>query len=53
MWEATLGSVSSYWNFYVKWFTHQWDTMTPMKYGSVLITIAVVGYICMRNGVKR
>ncbi len=32
---------------------HSWNTLTPMQYGGMLITIGVVGYLMMKGVEKR
>ena len=35
--------------FYQKYFLSAWHNMTPMQYGYLLVTIAVVGWLCMKS----
>ena len=35
--------------FYQKFFLSAWSNMSPMQYGYLLVTIAVVGWLCMKS----
>ncbi|MEZ6058308.1 MAG: hypothetical protein R3C01_16535 [Planctomycetaceae bacterium] len=50
----TLSSTFSYYmNFYQNYLAQKWDQMTPMQYGTVLISIGVVGWLLMRGSGRR
>ena len=53
MWEQVSLTLNSYWHFYIRFFAKQWHDLTPMRYGGLLIGIAAVGWLLMRNGLKR
>ena len=53
MWENISLTLNSYWQFYVRFFANQWHDLTPMRYGAMLIGIAGIGWLMMRNGLKR
>jgi len=38
-----------YVHFYLRYFNDLWDSITPMQYCSLLIFIAVCGYLLMRT----
>ncbi len=42
-----------YFEIYRKMLVNKWNTMEPMEYGMVLITIAACGWFCMKSGLKR
>lgn len=46
-------NVCSHCEFYVRFAGDQWHHMTPVKYTSLLISIAVVGLMLMGRGNKR
>ena len=35
--------------FYKRYFLDAWGNMSPMQYGYLLVTIAVVGWLCMKS----
>ena len=39
--------------FYAKYFSNQWANMNPTKYVVILVTIGLVGWLLMRNSVKK
>jgi len=54
MFTALLATnpVMQYLNFYQRYLLQKWDNLTPMQYGSMLITIGVVGWLMMKSGPK-
>lgn len=50
MWDSVTTGINSYLNFYSRFFSEQWRDMSPMKYGLLLISIGVVGFLLMKNG---
>jgi hypothetical protein len=50
--EAYL-TVVRYLSFYADFFENQWHHMTPAKYGTLLISIGVVGWLLMKSGMKK
>ena len=44
--------VSRYVHFYQKFLTQKWDNLTPMQYGTMIIVIAVFGWVLMRSARK-
>lgn len=51
--DRLWGSVSAHCEWYVRYFGDQWNHMGPVGYTSVLITIALVGFLLMGRGNKR
>lgn len=41
-----------YLHFYSSFLRGAWDNITPMQYGYLLVTIAVVGWLAMRSNLK-
>lgn len=41
--------VTRYSNFYVRYATDWWNNMNPMQYGTILIAVAVFGWLLMRS----
>lgn len=39
--------------FYSRYFSQQWAHMTPVKYVALLLAIGAVGWMLMRNSVKK
>jgi hypothetical protein len=48
--EAMMQTIHDYWYFYETSFYRFWDNLTPMEYGFLLVTVAVIGYIAMKSG---
>ena len=46
---AVICSISSYFSFYHKYLLNHWHHMTPEKYGLLLVTIGVFGWLLMKN----
>ena len=44
--------VWDYLHFYQKYALSTWHNMTPMQYGYMLVTIAVVGWLCMKSAAR-
>jgi hypothetical protein len=40
---------SRYSRYYVKYATDAWNNMTPMQYGTILICVAVFGWVLMKS----
>ena len=38
--------------FYKKFLLSSWHNMTPMQYGYLLVTIAVVGWLSMKSAAR-
>ena len=53
MWDWITTTTREYSAFYSRYFTTQWSHMTPFKYAALLISIGVVGWMMMRNSVKK
>lgn len=51
--ETAWNTTNSYMRFYYDYVTGSWDNMGPSGYASVLITIAVVGWLLMKSNLKR
>ena len=41
-----------YARFYQSYISNKWDNMTPLEYGYLLVTIAVIGYLAMKSGAR-
>ena len=39
-------------HFYQKYFLSAWQNMTPMQYGYLLVTIAVIGWLLMKSSAR-
>ncbi len=39
--------------FYINYLNKRWDNISPMEYGMLLVVIAFIGWLLMRNGAKR
>jgi hypothetical protein len=37
-------------HFYQSFLLKSWNNMSPMQYGYLLVSIAVVGWACMKSG---
>ena len=52
-----INSIMETWNeysiFYANYLNKRWDNISPMEYGLVLVAIAVIGWLLMRNGTRR
>lgn len=53
MFDPLVIAMSSYLDFYCRYFTKQWHDMTPTKYGMLLIAIGVIGFIMMKSSNRR
>jgi hypothetical protein len=49
---TAMGVVTDHLHFYQKYFLSAWHNMTPMQYGYLLVTIAVVGWLCMKSAAR-
>ena len=47
--EMAMQVVTDHLRFYQNYLLSSWHNMTPMQYGYLLVTIAVVGWICMKS----
>lgn len=47
-----MQNVYYYGSFYKNFFLRAWNNMTPMQYGMLLISVAVIGYLLMKSGAK-
>ena len=48
-----MATTRGYFAFYGRFFSEQWDHMTPWKYGVLLISCGVFGWILMKTANKR
>lgn len=39
--------------FYARYAQMQWSHMTPMRYGVILVSIGVFGWLLMKSSVKK
>lgn len=44
-----MQTVTDHLHFYQKYVLSAWHNMTPMQYGYLLVTIAVVGWLFMKS----
>lgn len=51
--DTVMQTVNAYLEYYRQFFLSEWNGMSPLKYGSVLIGIGVFGWLLMRSGPKR
>ncbi len=51
--ENLMLTINSYFHFYGKFLLKEWHQITPMKYGSLLIGIAVFGWLLMKGSDKK
>jgi hypothetical protein len=49
---TVMSVVTDHLHFYQKYFLSAWHNMTPMQYGYLLVTIAVVGWLCMKSAAR-
>jgi hypothetical protein len=47
-----IDAISYHLRFYGRFIAEQWRDMTPMAYGTLLIGIAVFGWLFMKSGTK-
>ena len=52
MWQHFTSKVSYYLDYYQRFAAHQWQTMSPMEYGYLLIFIALCGWLLMKGSMK-
>ncbi|WP_291177815.1 hypothetical protein [Gimesia sp.] len=53
MLETIQDTWREYSTFYISYLNKRWDNISPMEYGVVLVTIAVIGWLLMRSGAKK
>ena len=53
MLETIWEGITSYTNFYGGFLRSQWAHISPLKYGFLLIFVAVFGWILMKSSVKK
>jgi len=51
--DRLLSSLSHYFSDLTHLLQFQWNHMTPNKYISLLVTVGVIGWIMMKNGVRQ
>ncbi|MFI4852150.1 MAG: hypothetical protein ACIAZJ_23835 [Gimesia chilikensis] len=51
--DTILETCHEYSNFYVNYLNKRWDNISPMEYGIVLVVIAFIGWLLMRNGMRK
>lgn len=51
--DSIWTTMQEYGNFYVRFLQQQWHNMTPMRYGILLISIGVFGFLLMKSGARR
>jgi len=45
-----MQTISYHLKYYQSFLLESWDKMSPMQYGSLLVAIAVIGWLLMRHG---
>ena len=53
MFDNLMTTFRSYYTFYGRFFSEQWNHMGPVKYGSLLIGIGAFGWLLMKTANKR
>jgi hypothetical protein len=53
MFSNCLNTINSYYAFYCRYFSEQWNHMTPYKYATLLIGIGAFGWVLMKAANKR
>tara|TARA_R110000868_G_scaffold411770_1_gene709778 strand:+ start:124867 stop:125115 length:249 start_codon:yes stop_codon:yes gene_type:complete len=51
--ETIQDTWREYSTFYISYLNKRWDNISPMEYGIVLVSIAVVGWLLMRSGARK
>lgn len=47
--SGIFDTIGSYFAFYQKYLMDHWHSMTPEKYGMLLIAIGLFGWLLMKN----
>jgi hypothetical protein len=47
---AGSSKIGRYFDFYCQYAADKWENLTPMQYGSLLISVGVFGWILMKSG---
>lgn len=50
--ESFFSTLSQYCRFYGKFLQQQWRDISPAGYGTILICIAIFGWMLMKSSVK-
>jgi hypothetical protein len=50
--SSGIQNVNYYLSFYKNFFLRAWNGITPMQYGFLLVSVAVIGYLLMKSGAK-
>lgn len=53
MWNSITTTMNTFWKYYVDLAQYHWVHMTPMKYGYLLLSIGVVGFLLMKSNMKK
>jgi hypothetical protein len=53
MFTNLMITVRSYYAFYTRYCADQWYGLNPLKYGMLLIGVALFGWLLMKSGNKR
>ena len=53
MWQNVNETVLTHLRFYKKYAAIRWEHLSPMEYGSLLMLIGLIGFICMRNAGRK
>jgi hypothetical protein len=50
---AAMTTILEYLRFYRSYAADKWDHLTPMQYGTILISVGVLGWLLMKSAPKR
>ncbi|MFH1299853.1 MAG: hypothetical protein ABIK07_02235 [Planctomycetota bacterium] len=51
--ETIRDTWQQYSTFYINYLSKRWDNISPMEYGIVLVSIAVIGWLLMKSGARK
>jgi len=51
--DKLLSKVTYHWDYYVESLQYQWNHMTPMKYGALLIFVFLAGFVLLKSNLRR
>jgi hypothetical protein len=53
MFTNMMVTFRSYYAFYGRFFSDQWTGLNPVRYGILLISVGIFGWLLMKSGNKR
>lgn len=53
MWDSITSTTSYFLRYYKDQLQYHWHHMTPVKYGVLLISIGVIGFLLMKSNMKK